>query len=178
MMCSGKFINCEGYISSQADHICRKFVFNFQEEVSDFLCMDSFYLHTGNIFSQLRYPHNLAGNFVVDLPRTIYFNGNWEVGISDISLERIFPESVLGEHYICSDIVETSIVGIYNLPFLRSFMLVDEERQHFCFDSLHYFKINTNFIQNLHFYFLDSKNKKEILNRDDKIFLTLHFRRQ
>lgn len=139
--------------------------------------MESFYLHTGNSFSHLRYPHNLAGNFVVDLPKTIYFNGTWEVGVSDILIERIYPESVVGIHYICADFVENSVVGNFDYQLLRTCVLLNEQRQEFTVNPFYYFKVNTNFIQNLHIYFLDTKNKKEILNIDDKIYLTLHFRK-
>ena len=71
----------------------------------------SYYLFLANDDMLDIYPSNQATNFIVDLPQTLYLNGNWECAICDLKYIPIREYNTIRFFYICSDICEQSIVG-------------------------------------------------------------------
>ncbi len=137
-----------------------------------------FYVFASSRDSKEDFPFNRAGNFIVELPREIILEGQWEVSISELALFRV-PEARDPRHiYVCTPIIDSSVCGQFQYPVLRRIPLKKQSRQFEEYITEHFFPLNHTRLQRLHIYLLDDILAQEFLGSGDILDITLHFRRK
>ncbi len=134
----------------------------------------SFFLHTGNTFSSDSV-YNTATRFIVEIPKSLDLQGDWEVGLSEIIFKNYSINASVG--YICCDFIENSIFGDKSLPCFRCICIPNNrDFTHLRFEQVFYFKVTSNFIQNLNIWTLNECSEMMLSTSEDLIFLTFHFK--
>ncbi len=135
----------------------------------------NFFLHTGNSFSSDSV-YNTATRFIVEIPKNLDLQGEWVVGISEVIFKNHSINTSVG--YICSDFIENSIFGDKSLPCFRSICIPNNNHfTHLIFENVFYFKVTSNFIQNLNIWMLNDCNEMITSTSEDLMYLTFHFKR-
>lgn len=137
-----------------------------------------FYLYASSKDSKEGFPYDRAGNFIVELPKEIILDGQWEVSLSEIALYRTPKDQDPRHIYICSPIVDTSICGQFQYPILRRIPLKKQSRQLEEYTTEYFFPVNQTRLKRLNIYTLDDKLGTELFNASDILDITLHFRRK
>jgi len=65
------------------------------------------------------HPNNTTGDFNVHLPVPLDFTGNWTVALTKFTISRWSKKTFKPELYVCSDVVEHTVVGESEIPLLR-----------------------------------------------------------
>ena len=120
--------------------------------------------------------NNTASDFVIDLPRTYRLDGTWECALTEITFVSQF-EHLTDRIYVCSDVIEDSYVKGTALPILRSLDVDTDEKVDLTFDSLYYFKVQSDQIRRITIFIRDSE-LRPIRFKVDRLYCTLHFRRR
>ena len=134
----------------------------------------STYIHTGNVASTLGFPFNSGGSFITQLPRTLYLEGIWYVGLVDLTLLWGTVVTVKSTPlHVCVDFIESSVVGNQLFQTLGSFYAGSEN---FTADILKpkYIKLTTNVLQSFKLTLVDFEGKGHPLTELDHLFVTLH----
>jgi len=138
-----------------------------------------FYVHVSNVDSDEPYPHNRAGNFIIRLPRTIELTGEWEMSLAQIHFKRNVDKTSDPRHiFVCTDIVDGSVVGKAIHPILRDVGLKSQGYQIEEFVTEQFHRINHFWLQQLHIYFLGDEHTLVELKETDTTDIVLHFRRK
>ena len=138
----------------------------------------SHYLFLGNDDMLDIYPNNKPTNFTVELPQTLYLDGNWECAICELKYIPIREYNTLRFFYLCSDICEQSIAGKKIVPILRQCVcykdseIIDER-----FEHLFYLPVTRDQIRHLTIYLRD-EFLNVIPNEIKTLRCTLHLRKK
>ena len=81
------------------------------------------YMFLSNTHSSLHHPGNTPGDFIVRLPKSFTLQGHWECALVEVSIPLPYHQRL----YICSDIIQDSVVGNTLYPVLRSIPEVDDD---------------------------------------------------
>jgi hypothetical protein len=138
-----------------------------------------FYLFASNKDSGEPYPHNKAGNFIISLPHGLDLQGEWEVSLSEIILNRPVQNDTDTRHiFVCSPMVNHSVVGKHEYPVLRRVPLKKQGRQIDIFSAEQFYPINSFRLSYLHIYFLNDQYKLQEFEQADVTDILLHFRKK
>jgi len=134
----------------------------------------SMYIHTGNVASTLGFPFNRGGDFIVQLPKTLYLDGIWYVALVDLTLVRGSDvTSLTTPLHVCLDFVESSIVGNSSLQTLGAFFTGSTNFTASIL-KLKYIKLTTNVIQSFRLTLHDFEGEIHPLTDSDHLFISLH----
>ncbi len=137
-----------------------------------------FYLFVSSKDSKEEFPLDTAGNFIIELPKEIILEGQWEVSICELGLYRLPKASDPRHIYICSPVVDLSRVDQFLYPILRRVPLKPQGTQIENYTTEHFYTVNHTRIQRLHIYAIDEKLSTKFFNKEAILDLTLHFRRK
>jgi hypothetical protein len=98
------------------------------------------------------------------LPKTLFFEGNWQVSLSELYLP-----SVKASCYLCTELVEPSIINSIQLPVIRRLFPGDYSSG---FEQEQFFKVGEGRVRVIRFTLKDKEGASLTL---DKLECTLHF---
>ena len=97
------------------------------------------------------YQENGPSNFTVRFNSPIILQGQWEVGLVDITG---YP-SVSGVYYIFSDLCETNLINSESYPILRK-IITSQSFLHYAFSPILYVPVCKNVIESVRIYIKDA----------------------
>lgn len=137
--------------------------------------MEHFYLHLSCEDSRTRYRENHAAEFIVDLPKTYYMEGEWECALTEMSLFSKTEEESL-RLYVCCDMVEESYARNTLVPVLRS-LAVTQNFTDIELSQPYYLKIRQSRVNRVRM-FIRGEDLQPVRFKIDHLYCTLHCRRK
>lgn len=137
----------------------------------------SFHLHVSSSLAAVGGPFNSPVNFSIQLPKALYLEGEWVVGLVDSYIQ--IPKDISIKHnvvYLCGDFIEHTILGDKLMPFVKALYLKDFEN-YFYFTNIQYIPLNSKNIQQLGLNLLSENNKQLQQTALKKACFTFHFKR-
>lgn len=100
--------------------------------------MNDFYIYASSSYGSAKYPTNVAGDFIVELPAKLSLNGSWAVGILDVQMQK--KDGPKANVYLCCDIVTASYVGGRSVPILKS-LIIGKGLNNAAFSNIQYVRL-------------------------------------
>jgi hypothetical protein len=130
------------------------------------------YISFSNVDSKAYYAGNSPSHFRVKLAKTVYFEGNWSVALTEIHIsDNTANFGLLG---ITSDICNGIWVDGLQTHLLRRFNC--RKNVHESFPQFYYVPVGKKFIDSVEFFIMDREGTEASLAADVKVEFALHFR--
>ena len=139
-----------------------------------------YYFHVCSQDSLDIFPDNNASNFKIQLPSTLYLEGNWECGLMNISFWPEFTtETKPKEIYIGCDLIVNSYAMNNLFPVLKRISVPSNlnTKINIHFPEIDFIDMHKKIIQTVHFYIYDDKSEFPSFAVKD-LYCSLHLRQK
>ena len=121
--------------------------------------------------SKDQHPNNASTDFTVELPKTFYLDGDWEVALKEIET-RISADLI----YVFSDICQESYVDDTLAPILRSVRREKKSKALFTFVDPYYLPVRADYVSRIRI-FIRGRHQETLRNSNTVVYCTLHLRK-
>ena len=103
------------------------------------------------------FPENRPYDFVTQLPFQLILDGTWEIGLTEITLSN---EDVSRDLYVCSNLVDESIVGQYQMKILRRVVFsISNQMENQIFNLPYFLPIRVRNTKTVHVFIKDRQDE-------------------
>ena len=129
------------------------------------------YLFLSSQNSILQHPNNTSTDFTVELPKTYYLDGDWEVALKEI--ETRIKEDLF---YVFSNICQESCVDDTLAPILRSARREKKSQSLFTFVDPYYLPVRSDHVSRIQI-FIRGRHQETLRKDNTVVYCTLHLRK-
>ena len=130
------------------------------------------YLFLSSQSSKEQHPNNTSTDFTVELPKTYYLEGTWEVALKE--LETRINEDLF---YVLSDVCQESSVGGTLTSVLRSVRREKKKDVLFTFTDPYYITVRPDQLPRVRIY-IRGRDLQSVKMDSSVLYCTLHLRKK
>jgi hypothetical protein len=132
----------------------------------------NYYLYLTYDDSRNVHPDNKNADFSVELPRTLYLDGDWECCLKDVTFSSPSPNIL----YVCSDLCVESFAHDTSYPILRCIPNIVPNSTSLTFSESYYVRVNKRSLGRLRI-FIRGDKLVPITTGTGIVYCTIHLKR-
>jgi hypothetical protein len=132
----------------------------------------NFYLYLTSEDSRNAHRANTNIDFTIELPRTLYLDGEWECSLKEVTFSLPNPNIL----YVCSDLCVESFACDTSYPILRVVPNVKPNLTSLTFNDSYYVGVNKRRLEQLRI-FIRGEKLTSVTTKTGIVYCTIHLKR-